>query len=613
MDAPLTVADIVRLHPWPRLYAHQPRIEWLWFIDLPCTPAALWPVLSDTSRMNRALGFGEMHFEERDGARWGSSRNGGVLHTWVEVPWEWVAERWIAATRVYTRGFAKVLYAVMRLEARGEGTRLHLYWGAIPRGIVGALALRLGMRSIERAYRRVLPDIAARVASARPALPPPPPPPLSEDARARLSAQRDALLARGLPVACVDALVAWIREGDEMDLHRIQIRERARAWSLPERELLRTALHATRAGLLTLSWDTICPHCRGVRDENPSLSQLRASSRCEACDIEFRTDTPESVEVTFRVHPSIREVPEVLYCSAEPAKKDHVRVQRTLGPGAAETLDPPLSAGRYRLRAGRGDGWYVDVEDAGDSVLRWSERAAGEVARVRPNAPLELANDADDARTFTLERARWSDLALRPGQLLSDQEFRDLFSEEYLGADVHLGIGEQTLLFTDVVGSTAFYASRGDPAAFVEIKRHFDEVFAVVRAHHGAVVKTIGDAVMATFVNPVDAVRAAQGIQRAFYAGRADTPIRVRVSLNTGACIAVRLNANADYFGGTVNVAAKLQSLAEAHQVAISESTYRAPGVRELLEGEGAALEALRYESRALPAPVAVWRWTVSR
>ena len=104
-------------------------------------------------------------------------------------------------------------------------------------------------------------------------------------------------------------------------------------------------------------------------------------------------------------------------------------------------------------------------------------------------------------------------------------------------------------------GATAFYAARGDPAAFVEIKRHFDDVFAAVRARRGAVVKTIGDAVMATFGDPVDALRAAADIHRAFPPGRADSPIRVRVSLNTGSCIAVRLNANIDYFGGTVNVA----------------------------------------------------------
>ncbi|MEO7091988.1 MAG: adenylate/guanylate cyclase domain-containing protein [Polyangiales bacterium] len=167
------------------------------------------------------------------------------------------------------------------------------------------------------------------------------------------------------------------------------------------------------------------------------------------------------------------------------------------------------------------------------------------------------------------------------------------------------------MLFTDVVGSTAFYAERGDPAAFVEIKRHFDEVFAIVTEFRGAIVKTIGDAVMATFTNPVDAVRASHKIHTTFHPTRADTPIRLRISLNTGPCIAVRLNSNADFFGGTVNIAAKLQAMAEGYQIAMSEATYRSPGVVEMIAEAGAEVEVLEYTSKALPAPVAVRRWSV--
>jgi class 3 adenylate cyclase len=126
-------------------------------------------------------------------------------------------------------------------------------------------------------------------------------------------------------------------------------------------------------------------------------------------------------------------------------------------------------------------------------------------------------------------------------------------------------------------------------------------------------VKTIGDAVMATFGDPVDAVKASRKIHDTFHPARTDTPIRLRISLNTGPCIAVRLNANADFFGGTVNVAAKLQALAEGHQIAMSEATYRGPGVAEYLAEQRAELEPLEYTSKALPAPVGVRRWSVYR
>ncbi len=118
---------------------------------------------------------------------------------------------------------------------------------------------------------------------------------------------------------------------------------------------------------------------------------------------------------------------------------------------------------------------------------------------------------------------------------------------------------------------------------------------------------------MATFVSPVDAVKASREIHDAFHPGRTDTPIRLRISLNTGPCIAVRLNSNADFFGGTVNIAAKLQALAEGYQIAMAEATYRAATVADYLRDQGAELEALEYRSKALPAPVAVRRWAVYR
>src|SRR5204863_2723847 len=116
-----------------------------------------------------------------------------------------------------------------------------------------------------------------------------------------------------------------------------------------------------------------------------------------------------------------------------------------------------------------------------------------------------------------------------------------------------------------------------------EIKRHFDEVFAIVAANRGAVIKTIGDAVMATFVDPLDAVRASHKIHDTFHPQRTDTPIRLRISLNTGPCIAVRLNANADFFGGSVHVAAKMQALVGGYQIEISEAMCHSPGVAGLV------------------------------
>ncbi len=615
MGEPLTVQQLLELHPWPSDWTSAKKIERMWIHDVTGDPEALWPHISDTSRMNRALGTAEMEFWEKDGKRYGKAKPGGVQHEWVEVPWNWVANQWLTSLRVYSKGFFKAVWAVHRLEKIATGTRIYLYFGTIPRNALAGLAIKLGFPSIGKAYKRVLPALAAQLDRLRPDVLMLPPPELGAIAEQRIESQRKALVDEDLPKACVDALLDWIRIGDPIDLHRIQIRERARVWKLDEKELLKVALYATRAGLLTMSWDTICPHCRGVRDENATLNSLQAGSHCDVCDVDFTTDTQESVEVTFRVHPSVRDVPDQVYCSAEPAKKDHIRIQWTVPGKGKVRVEPRLKPGRYTVWKHHEGGWYldIDIDDDGDKTVKWEAHPEGHVVKALSDAAIEFENDGADPDIFTVEEAKWSDHALRAGQLLSFQEFRDLFSEEYIGSDVRLGVGEQTLLFTDVVGSTAFYALRGDPAAFMEIKRHFDEVFAIVAENRGAVVKTIGDAVMATFVDPVDAVKASAKIHRTFHPARADTPIRLRISLNTGPCIAVRLNSNADFFGGTVNVAAKLQALAEGYQIAMSDATYNGPGVAEYLSGEKADLDALEYSSKALPAVVRVKRWSVFR
>lgn len=613
MSAPLTVQQLLELHPWPSEWSSAKKIERLWIHEVAGTPDALWPHISDTSRMNRALGTAEMEFWEHEGKRYGKAKPGGVQHEWVEVPWNWVANQWLTSLRVYSKGFFKAVWAVHRLEKIDSGTRVYLYFGTVPRSALSGFAIKLGFPTIEKAYKRVIPALAAQLDRLRPDVLMLPPPELGPIAEQRIESQRKALIEEGLAKPCVDALLDWIRTGDPIDLHRIQIRERARVWKLDEKEMLKVALHATRAGLMTLSWDTICPHCRGVRDENAALQALQAESHCDVCNVDFTTDTQESVEVTFRVHPSVRDVPDQVYCSAEPAKKDHIRIQWTVPGKSTVRVEPKLKPGRYTVWQNHAGGWYLDVDEGegGERTVKWAAHPEGHVVRALPDAAIEFHNDGPDPELFTVEEAKWRDHALRAGQLLSFQEFRDLFSEEYIGADVRLGVGEQTLLFTDVVGSTAFYAARGDPAAFVEIKKHFDEVFAIVGENRGAVVKTIGDAVMATFVDPVDAVKASAKIHRTFHPTRADTPIRLRISLNTGPCIAVRLNANADFFGGTVNVAAKLQALAEGYQIAMSEATYRGPGVAEYIAGEKAELEELTYTSKALPQAVGVRRWSV--
>lgn len=610
----LTKEQHLREQPWPSEYAQHKRIDWFWHVDIDLSVSELWKLVSDTSRMNRALQVSEMKFEDRQGVRIGTSRPAGVFHEWIEVPWNWVAERQMSSVRIYKHGFSKVLYSAFRMEPIDDShTRLYLYFGSIPRGIWSTPLLKLGFSGLRKDYERLLPILAEEVRNRRPFSTIPVGSSLTEGAEERLAVIATQLQSKSLDEVCIRKLLDWIRYGDEQDLFRIQVRERARAFGVDEDALLRVCLHATRLGLLELTWDVMCPHCRGVSKQNTSLGAVSTQGSCDVCLIHFGTDVAESIEITFHVHPSIREIPHRTFCSAEPATKEHIRLQQRVLPHETIVHRVPLRVGRYRMRIqGQQEYGYLDIStQASDRTLTWQSSVLPDQVTLCPDPELALTNDQDAAQTFIVEMSTWSDLALRPGRLLSLQEFRDLFSEEYLGQDVQLAIGEQTILFTDMVGSTALYAQQGDAAAFREVRRHFADVFSIIGSHRGAVVKTIGDAVMGAFTNPLDAVIAAKEIHDRFPPGKADSMTRLRISLNTGPCIAVKLNTDIDYFGHSVNIAAKLQSLAGAWQVAMSERVYQAPGVKEWLTSQQAALSTLQYESPSLRAAVSVMRWNV--
>lgn len=160
--------------------------------------------------------------------------------------------------------------------------------------------------------------------------------------------------------------------------------------------------------------------------------------------------------------------------------------------------------------------------------------------------------------------------------VLTVQPFRDLFVSEPLPLTESFEVRRLTLLFTDLGGSTALYARKGDPRAYSLVREHYTLLFEAITASGGAVVKTIGDAVMAVFPLSDLAMQAAIGGLRAierFNVERglpADEALSLKIGLHSGPCLAVTLNDRLDYFGTTVNAAARTQKVAAAGQLAFT-------------------------------------------
>lgn len=177
------------------------------------------------------------------------------------------------------------------------------------------------------------------------------------------------------------------------------------------------------------------------------------------------------------------------------------------------------------------------------------------------------------------------DSVLSGKRLLSTQTFRALFRSETLPETESIQIRDLTYLFTDLTGSTAMYDETGDASAYNLVRLHFDALGTVVASNHGAIVKTIGDAVMATFVDPADAVRAALACREAL--GRFNqtnsSSLNLKIGVHRGHSVAVTLNGQVDYFGQSVNIAARVQALAESGEIVVTDEVHEAPGVGELL------------------------------
>ena len=153
------------------------------------------------------------------------------------------------------------------------------------------------------------------------------------------------------------------------------------------------------------------------------------------------------------------------------------------------------------------------------------------------------------------------------------------------------------MLFTDLKNSTRLYRQIGDATAFGRVMNHFDVLKQAIADEDGALVKTIGDAVMAVFRQPASALRAMlEAQQRLAFPPDGMLPLTLKAGLHTGPCIAVTLNDRLDYFGSTVNLAARLEGQSTGNDVVISSAVYGDPEVRELLSDPSNEFVFQRFE-----------------
>jgi class 3 adenylate cyclase len=194
---------------------------------------------------------------------------------------------------------------------------------------------------------------------------------------------------------------------------------------------------------------------------------------------------------------------------------------------------------------------------------------------------------ANDALHHLMARRR---PFLTAKRLLTNQTFRDIYRTDTLDIDQRLKITSLTFLFTDLKGSTELYERVGDLVAYDLVREHFRVLHEIVASEAGAVVKTIGDAVMATFPTPDHAVSAALRMREAMRSlneQRGQEDLLLKIGIHEGPCLAVVLNERQDYFGQTVNIASRVQNLAASHSIYATGSVLENPEAQGIIETQG--------------------------
>src|SRR5215471_7950912 len=586
------------------------EFHYRWEFDLESSPEQLWPLVSDTNRFNRDTGVPAVEMmADQDGLRNARRRMHlsvlGIPVEWEEQPFEWVRPHRFGVARRYSKGPIRELRVRVELIAQerttpdqeeSTGTKLIYEVCAQPNNFLGSLAIpiQIGIVSARR-FATTIHDYDELARHGRNGVQESQRVEFSSGGRDRLLAASEKLVGLGNDQEVVARLVEHIENADDFAAARIRPYELARLWQLPRRRVLETCLCATRAGMLDLQWNLMCPLCRGGNAMN-SLMEVDPKVHCPGCKIDFNVNFEQSVELTFRPNPAIRKVEVEMYCIGGPQVMPHVAAQQLLAPGETRKLDLRLEYGRYRVRTMSIRGWQqlraADHERGVRTIRATADGWTSEELPIDKQSELQFENATDEEQLFILERTAWSDEAATAAEVTALQVFRDLFATEALRPGEQISVGTLTVLFTDLKNSTRMYREIGDATAFGHVMSHFDVLKEAIAAHDGALVKTIGDAVMAVFRQPAAALQAMLHAQEVLGDRRNKHPLNLKAGLHVGPCIAVTLNERLDYFGSTVNLAARLEGQSSGQDIVISSAVYEDPEVRSFLRQPGNGIVA---------------------
>lgn len=594
------------LHP-PILSIDDPgvlRFEHSW--DLVSSPSQLWPYVSNTDRVNHAIGLPAVTYTTRQDPvhgtqRFAEAKIAGQRIRWQEHPYEWIEGRRMSVLREFTHGPFLWFVNIVELQPTvGGGTRVVQTLIVTPRNWLGKQIARLQLdkkskANFGRAYQQIDDYISHSQFSQADRDPFIGRTELRPGQLQKLQSRLERLRALKIDPLVIDTLAQFLEHASDLEVARIRPIAFAERFNLNPNQVINACLEGTRLGIFSLLWDIMCPSCRIPADIQETLSAIKDHGFCEACNLNFGIDLANSVELIFRVHPEIREVVTATYCIGGPAWSRHVVAQVRLAAGERFACDLNLSEGAYIVR-GPQMPFIINFRVGHDEGMRRVELSlARPPSDSRIQLPvgsqvIHLCNDSAIDQQVRIERTADRHDALSAANASAMALFRELFPGEVLSSDQIVSVAHITVMRVKIHGSQGLYETLGDGPAFSQIRKSLDLILRIVKANSGAVVKTVGEGVLASFSDPKSAVMAAIGLVQSTL----NDELQISVAIHSGSAMVATLDERIDYFGKTLKTLDQLADAASLQAMALTSSITELSEVQRLFEEH-------RFKLRVLP------------
>lgn len=423
------------------------------------------------------------------------------------------------------------------------------------------------------------------------------------------------------------------------DLIRINPIFISNKFQMNEKEVTNIFIEASRAGIFDLSWSLICPTCGAILIQNESINELnRDSHYCTICELDVPVRLDDYVEVVFKFTPGIisSKVDLSQYQhenfssffsrsfvrskSLENYSKNNLLDFTFISAGEIRKFKTTVVKGSlyrligininktYYIKASSSTNKKIPIIDITDNGF-----PEGELNIYPGELEIEVKNCSSEAVGLSFVKTEPELLSnilkndppyfkpfLSGKVLLNNNTFRQLYKIEELSANLKLNLRSLTLLFTDLKGSTEMYDKIGDIAAYNLIQQHFQVLENIVDKYNGAVIKTMGDAIMAAFSTPEDGLLASIDMLTDIKSVNIKdiNSLCLKIGLHEGHALVINRDNKLDYFGQNVNIAARIQGIAGPDELFISQRVFDFKSIKKALYDRKKSIKIYKRETR---------------